>query len=148
MKEFIKNSLRKQLMENADIDDILDRISDVGIGNLTELEKLKLGVANNDDELLNRIQLGKLFKENGGTFGNYKIKVIVKPIEDQLIDHNISKEYAGEEGYLSPYFHRDDKGELFLKVQFDKQIKPSPEDNFTNDSAPIYLKNLKPIGYR
>lgn len=141
----IKKLVRKYLIEN--IDSVLDKINDVGINNLTELDKLKLGSYSDNQELLDRIQLMKLFRENGGTFGNYKIKVRVKPINKQEINHKLSKEYENEVGYLAPYYNQDDNNIPYGKVKFDKIEQYSPMD-FGNPSSPIYLKNLQIIGYK
>lgn len=143
MKKYIKGSLRKHL--NEDIDQVLDKISAVGLHNLSELDKIKLATHSNNTELLGKIQLGKLYKENGNSFGDDMIKVKVKPIAQQPINHKISKEYEQEEGYLKPHTNVDDKNNPYVMVKFDRMVQHSPMD-IGQDTAPIYLKNLQVVG--
>lgn len=132
-------------------DRALDKINQVGgIDNLTDIDKLAL-LGGTNDPRLKTLNLINIFRENGGTFGKMEIKVRVKDLKDQAIDHNFSKDTAGQEGYLNGYIHydSDDKTPLpYVSVRFDE---------FTEDDTlygggrykdlPIMLDNIYPIDY-
>ncbi len=132
-------------------DRALDKINQVGgIDNLTDIDKLAL-LGGTNDPRLKTLNLINIFRENGGTFGKMEIKVRVKDLKDQSIDHKFSKDTAGQEGYLNGYIHydSDDNPPLpYVSVRFDE---------FTEDDTlygggsykdlPIMLDNIYPIDY-
>lgn len=126
----------------------LEKINKIGgFNNLPDVDKLALLGGTNDDKLKN-LNLIKIFKENGGTFGLLEIKVKVKNVNEQPINHKFSKEFAGEEGYLFPYINYSDDNEPYVTVRFDKFV--SNLDNFGGgnyEERPIMLDNIYPIDY-
>lgn len=100
------------------------------------------------DEEVKKSSLSNIYNNLGGTFGLCEIKVRVKNIRDQLINHTLSKQCAGKEGYLASYLNRSDKGELYVIVKFNEFISdPHLNGGGRFEEYPIMLANLIPIGY-
>ena len=146
MKDFIKKRLKQALLlkENNEVElnKILDKINKVGFNNLTTLDRIKLASYSGDDKYLKSIDPSKLTYKD---IDEFNIRVKVKPIEQQQIDHKLSKEFAGETGVLPPSMHHDENGELYSSIKFDRIVQHSPMD-YGHDSSPIMLKNLEIIG--
>jgi len=139
---FLEN---KEMFQNR----ALDKINKVGgFDKLSDLDKLAL-LGGSDDKRLRGLSLGNIFQENGGTFGYLQIKVRVKDIGEQHIDHEFSKEMAGKEGYLYPYIHNDsDNSRPYVTVRFDTFTSDSElYGGGQYESRPIMLDNLYPIDY-
>jgi len=126
----------------------LEKINKVGgFNNLPDIDKLALLGGTNDDKL-KKLNLGKIFKQNGGTFGKLEIKVKVKSVNEQPINHKFSKEFAGEEGYLFPYINYTDDNEPYVTVRFDKFVSNLNSFGGGNyEERPIMLDNIYPIDY-
>jgi hypothetical protein len=126
----------------------LDKINKVGgFDRLPDIDKLAL-LGGSNDKRLKLLDLEKIFRENGGTFGLLEIKVRVKDINQQPIEHRFSQEFAGKEGYLSPYINYSDNNEPYVTVRFDEFV--SNLDNFGGgnyEGRPIMLANMYPIDY-
>lgn len=127
----------------------LDKIQSLGgFDNLPDIDKLAL-LGGTDDNRLKSLNLLKIYKENGGTFGNLNIKVKIKDVNQQPINHEFSKEFAGKEGYLTQYIQvNNSTNKPYVTVRFDEFI--SHPDSFgggTYEHRPIYLANMFPIDY-
>jgi len=126
----------------------LDKINKLGgFDKLPDIDKLAL-LGGSNDKKLELLNLKKIFQENGGTFGKFEIKVKVKDINQQPIEHKFSQEFAGKEGYLFPYIHYADSGEPYVTVRFDEFV--SNLDNYGGgnyEERPIMLDNIYPIDY-
>lgn len=149
MKLLIKQRLREALLENKYQDQALDKLSKVGgFDKLPDLERLVLLAPSGDISKLKNINLQKVYKEKGGTFGNLQIKVRVKDINNQPIDHKFSKEFAGKDGYLFSPIHYDDKSQPYVIVRF-KEFTSNPEykGGGSYEERPIMLANIFPIDY-
>jgi hypothetical protein len=129
-------------------DRALDKINKVGgFDKLPDIDKLALLGGTNDNQL-KALDLGEIFKENGGTFGKLEIKIRVKDINQQPINHKFSKEFAGKEGYLYPYINYTENGEPYIKVRFDEFISnPDYKGGGSYEERPIFLANIYPIDY-
>jgi hypothetical protein len=139
---FLEN---KEMFQNR----ALDKINKVGgFDKLSDLDKLAL-LGGSDDKRLRSLSLINIYKENGGTFGFLQIKVRVKDIGEQHIDHEFSKEMAGKEGYLYPYINNDsDDSRPYVTVRFDTFTSDSElYGGGQYESRPIMLANLYPIDY-
>ena len=154
MKIIITESQFKMLVENIYVDRALDEINKLGgFNKLSEIDKLALLGSSKDEEKLKKIDLNRLFGENGGTFGMLEIKVKIKDINDQSIEHKFSKEFAGKEGWLFPYIHyTDDYDEYpnnpYVIVRFKDFISgPELKGGGYYEQIPIFLGNLYPIDY-
>jgi len=139
--------------ENKFQDIALDKIKKLGgFDKLPDIDKLALlGGSNNLDEL-KKLDLNKIFKENGGTFGFLEIKVRVKDVSEQPIKSKSNRQtkMAGKEGYLFPYIHYDDMnfGRGYVTVRFDNFIENDEmKGGGTYQEYDIYVKNIYPIGY-
>ncbi len=135
--------------ENKFVDDALDKINKLGgFDNLPDIDKLSLLTDTNNEKELKKLSLRKIFSENGGTFGRLMIKVKVKPIGEQHVEHRFSKQNAEKEGYLFPYIHYSEDNEPYVTVRFDIF---NEDDNMkgggTYEEYPIMLVNMYPIGY-
>jgi len=127
----------------------LDMMNELGgYYGLSDIDKLAL-LGGTDSEKLKQLSLLNIFRENGGTFGRFNIKVKVKDIDNQPINHKFSKENAGKEGYLYPYIHYDDDDlEPYVTVRFDEFIPNNKmKGGGTYVEYPIMLKNIYPIDY-
>ena len=126
----------------------LEKINKVGgFEMLPDIDKLAL-LGGTDDKRLMFLDLEKIFKENGGTFGMLEIKVKIKDANKQPIKHEFSQEFAGKEGYLFPYIHYSDDDKPYVTVRFDEFV--SNLDNFGGgnyEERPIMLANMYPIDY-
>ena len=126
----------------------LDKLKKVGgFENLPDIDKLAL-LGGSDDERLKSLDLNKIFKENGGTFGKFEIEVRIKDKNQQPIKHAFSQEFAGKEGYLFPYINYDDNNQPYVTVRFDEFV--GNLDNFGGgnyEERPIFLANIYPIDY-
>jgi hypothetical protein len=156
MNPFIRKYLKEIVLENQKyIDNAIEKFKSHGDwSKLSELDKLILLAKNGKSHLLKKINLEKIYKENqyqkgnSAGFGIRQIKVKVKDIKDQPIDHEISKRYAGSEGYLMPHIHYDgDEYIPYVTVVFDKLVIHNEYGDSSFDQAPIMLDNLYPIGY-
>lgn len=152
LKKYIKTLIRESLNENRFTDAALDKIKRVGgFTFLPDIDKLALLGKMKDSEekikKLKRLNLRDIYKENGGTFGRLMIKVRVKPVSEQPIDHRFSKEQAGKEGWLYPGIHYSDN-DPYVTVRFDEF---TPDVNLKGggryDEFPIMLANIYPIDY-
>lgn len=147
MKIIITESQLKeiQLIHESDkyVDKALENLNKVGkFDYLNDLDKLILLSASGNYEKCKTLSLDKIYKVNN-EFGLRKIKVKVKPVNEQPIDHKFSKESAGKEGYLYPGVHYSDSNEQYVTIRF-KEIS----DKYGNYlELPIMLKNIYPIGY-
>jgi len=139
------NELNENIFQNT----ALDKINNVGgFKNLPDIDKLALLSDSDNYDELKKLKLSKIFKELGGTFGMLMIKVKIKDIKDQIIDHEFSKKFANKTGWLYPYINYTDKNEPYVSVRFDE---------FTTDDKimgggmyeeyPIMMDNMYPIGY-
>ena len=145
-----KGKTKEGLEENKQEfqDRALDKINKVGgFDKLPDIDKLALLGGTNDNQL-KALDLGEIFKENGGTFGKLEIKIRVKDINQQPINHKFSKEFAGKEGYLYPYINYTENGEPYIKVRFDEFISnPDYKGGGSYEERPIFLANIYPIDY-
>lgn len=144
-------SLRKyirQILKESFVDDALDHLGKVGsFDRLSDLDKLILWGASGDEQKTKRLRLGQIYRELGGTFGKRKVKVRIKDIDKQPINHEFSKEMAGKVGYLSPYINYSDENDPYITVFFDEILDiGSAGDTYIN-SRPIMLDNMYPIDY-
>lgn len=129
-------------------DDALDKLKEVGnFDKLSELNKLILLSWSGDEQKAKRLNLKQIYKDGGGTFGMRMVKVRVKDVKDQVIDHKFSKEMAGQEGWLTPYIHYSDENEAYNVVYFDEIERHSKEGDVSLKNMPIMLDNVYPIGY-
>lgn len=149
-----ENKLRKLILEEIDrfkqnaIDNALDKYDEFNdFNNLADIDKLAL-LGGSNDPRLKKLDLSKIFKENGGTFGRFNITVIVKPINEQPINHTFSKEFAGKIGYLYPYTDYSDNNESYVTVRFNNFNKDSNyKGGGVYEERPIFLNNMYPIDY-
>lgn len=148
----IKTIVRKVLAESNEeyINAALDKMKQVGGYNqLDDLSKLALLGGSGNYEKLKKLNFSNIFKENGGTFGKFNIKVKIKPIDEQTVDHEFSKICANKEGYLYPYIDYDrDSGVGYVSVRFDEFI-PNKEykGGGKYNEYPIIINNMFPIDY-
>ncbi len=135
--------------ENRFQDDALDKINALGgFDKLPDIDKLALLSDSDKESELKKLSLTKIFKENGGTFGMFMIKVRIKDISEQPIEHKFSQEFAGKDGWLYPYFHYSDEKEAYITVRFDEFISDEQmKGGGTYEERPIMLDNMYPIGY-
>lgn len=149
--KLIQNEIQEFIFENKYVDDALDRLTQVNgdVYRLSELDKLILYAPSNDINKLKRIDLDKIYKELGGTFGYLMLKVRIKDYNEQPIkNHKFSEQYAGEEGYMYPYVNYTDDGKEYVTIQFDKfTANPDYKGGGSYEEARIFLANLYPIGY-
>jgi hypothetical protein len=138
-----------ELNENKYQDAALDKIDKVGgFKNLPDIDKLALLSDSDNYAELKKINLSNIFRELGGTFGRLMIKVKIKDIKDQPIDHQFSKEFANKEGWLSSYINYSSEGEAYVTVRFD-EFKPDTDmkGGGTYEDRPIMMDNIYPIEY-
>lgn len=148
MKLLLSKLFREVLTENRYQDQALDNLSKVGSFNkLSELDKLVLLSASGDFEKCKHINLLKIYQENGGQFPNLKIKVKIKPLNEQPVNHEFSKEETGKEGYLFAALHYDEVRQPYVTVQFDDLEHLNKQGDTAYKTRPIMLNNLYPIGY-
>lgn len=135
--------------ENKFVDDALDKINKLGgFNNLPDIDKLALLTDTNNEKELKKLSLLKIYKENGGTFGRLMIKVKVKPIGEQHVEHRFSKQNAEKEGYLFPYIHYSENNFPYVTVRFDVFNEDDKmKGGGTYEEYPIMLANMYPIGY-
>lgn len=146
IRQIIKES--NEEFQNAALDNMSKQ---GGFDNLSDLDKLALLGGTNDYTKLKKLNLGNIFREMGGTFGNKLIKVKIKPVNEQPIKHKFSQEMADQEGYLSRYIdYTKDGGDngAYVTVTF-KNFKPDTKmkGGGTYPSYPIMLQNMFPIDY-
>lgn len=129
----IVENLKNFLNENKYQDIALDNFNEYGsFDYLREIDKLAL-LSNTKENDLKRLSLKKIYQENDNSFGDFIIKVKVKPAHEQLVVHKISKDYANKYGYLFPSIGIDNQNREYVDVDFgDIQL-------------PIYLKNMFPV---
>jgi len=134
----------KETLQNA----ALDKIKSVGgFDNLSDIDKLAL-LGGTNDIRLKSLNLENIFKENGGSFGKFNIKVRIKENGTQPIKHKFSQEFADKEGYLSPTINHSENGNSYVTVRFNEFS--SNDKSFgggTYVERPIFLKNMYPIDY-
>ena len=151
MKKLIKKLLREHLNENNYIDAALDNLERVkDFNKLSEIDKLILLAPSRDISKLKRLSFHQIFKDLGGTFGNLKLKVKIKDVNEQLIDHKFSKECAGKEGYLSSYifYPEDNYRDGYVTVRFNEFVNdPDMKGGGTYNEYPIFLANMYPLDY-
>lgn len=137
------------IIENNYINRALDKINKVGgFDNLPDIDKLALLSDSGREEQLKKLNLRDIYKENGGTFGRFNIKVKVKPISEQPVKHNFSKESEDKIGWINSYIHYSDNNEPYVIVRFDDFNKDSNmKGGGIYDEKPIMLDNIYPIGY-
>ena len=147
MKNIIKKLLREGLIKESYVDMALDHLQKAGsFFYLNDLDKLILLGAAGDEEKTKRLSFNEIYKANGGTFGKKMIKVRIKPIQEQPIDHKFSKQMAGQIGWLSPYIHYSEENEGYNSVTFD-ELEYHNEVDSSYKSLPIMLANMYPIDY-
>ncbi len=145
-KQNIKRLLRESLIKESYVDKALDNLSNVGdFYKLSPIDKLVLLGSSGDESKTKEISLIDIYKLKG-TFGKRLVKVRVKPINQQPIDHKFSKEMAGEVGWLTPYIHYSDENQPYVTVYFD-ELEHHNEVDATYKSLPIMLANIYPIDY-
>ena len=154
--KYIESNLvsnKKPLKENRFVDSALEKINAVGgFNNLPDIDKLALLGKMKDSEektqKLKRLSLRQIFRENGGTFGRFMLKVRIKPEREQPIKHKFSQEAANNEGWLYPYINYDDNGNPYVTVRFDDfQSDMDMKGGGTYNEKPIMLANMYPIDY-
>ena len=146
-KQTIKKLLRESLLRENYVDKALDNLSNVGdFYKLNEVDKLILLGAAGDERKTKELSLILIYKVNH-SFGKRMVKVRVKPINQQPIDHKFSKEMAGEVGWLSPYIHYSDDMEPYNTITFDKMEYHNEHGDKSYQSLPIMLDNVYPIDY-
>lgn len=118
------------------------------VKNLPDIDKLALLTGTNNENELKKLNLIKIFRENGGTFGRLMIEIKVKPKNEQPIKHNFSQEFAGKTGWLYPYINYSVENDAYVTVRFD-EFNPnySVKGGGTYVERPIMLDNMYPIGY-
>jgi hypothetical protein len=127
----------------------LDKIKSLGgFDKLPDIDKLAL-LGGTNDSRLQSLNLIKIYKENGGTFGNLNIKVKIKDSSQQPIKHEFSREFAGKEGYLTRFIHvNSSTNKPYVTVRFDEFIDhPDSFGGGSYEHRPIYLANMYPIDY-
>lgn len=147
----LKNVIRQIIKESSEEyqNAALDNMSKQGgFNNLSDLDKLALLGGTDDYAKLKNLDLHKIFKEMGGTFGNKLIKVKIKPANEQPIKDNIDQKMANQEGYLSNYIDYSEDGGAYVTVTF-KNFNPDTnmKGGGTYPSYPIMLRNMFPIDY-
>jgi len=142
-KEFNLNENKEEFQNKA-----LDELGKIGeFENLPDIDKLAL-LGGTDDERLKELSLKKIFKENGGTFGHLQIKVRVRDVPEQHIEHKFSKEFTGKEGYLFSYIHYTSENKPYVTVRFDEFVdNTNYKGGGTYEERPIMLENIYPIDY-
>ena len=144
------NKTKEGLEENKQEfqDKALDKINRLGgFDNLPDIDKLALLGGTNDDGLKS-LSLRNIYKENGGTLGHLTIKVRVKGVNQQPIDHKFSKEFAGKEGYLFAGIFYSNDNKPYVKVRFDEFVPNSDyKGGGSYEERPIMLDNIYPIDY-
>lgn len=140
---------KHSVSENRYIDNALDKINKVGgFNNLPDIDKLALLSDTDNEEELKKLDLRKIFKENGGTFGRLMIKVRIKPVKEQPINHKFSQEFAEEEGWLYPYINYSSTDGAYVTVRFDEFTSDyEMKGGGSYEERPIILDNMYPIGY-
>lgn len=136
-------SLKTNAMNKA-----LDKFDEFNdFNNLSDIDKLSL-LGGSSDPRLKELSLNNIFKDNNGTFGRFNIKVIIKPVDEQPINHTFSKEFAGQVGYLYPYIDYADNGKGYVTVRFNNFVKNSGyKGGGSYIERPIFLDNMFPIDY-
>lgn len=137
---------RKEDLQNIALDNLKKSNN---FYSLREIDKLAL-LGGSNDPRLKTLSLSKILRENGGTFGRYEIMVRVKPINDQPIDHEFSKEFAGKEGYLNVGTHySDDDNASYTTVRFNDFVSNSDyKGGGSYVERNIFLDNMYPIDYK
>lgn len=145
-KQIIKKLLRESLIKENYVDKALENLSNVGEFNkLNAVDKLILLGTAGDEENTRKIDLYDIYAVNN-TFGKRLVKIRVKPIDQQPINHRFSKQMAGEVGWLTNYIHYSDEGKPYNTVYFD-EIEFHNEVDSSYKSMPIMLDNVYPIDY-
>ena len=146
MMDFVKN-FSDYINENKFQDDALDKISSVGgFKNLPDIDKLALLSDSENYNELNKLDLTKIYKENGGTFGRFNVKIKVKPLEEQPIEHIFSRECENKVGWLYPHIDYDDAGERYVTVRFEEYTPSNKmKGGGSYTQRPIMLKNMFPL---
>jgi hypothetical protein len=150
MKSLIKRLLRESFLKETNYQDrALDNLSKLGsFYELDEIDKLILIEPSQDEAKLKRINLSDIFRELGGTFGKHMVKVKIKDLGEQRVDHKFSKEMAGQIGWLTNYIHYDDGDRNpYVTVTFDDLQVHNQHGDSSYKSLPIMLANMYPIGY-
>lgn len=150
MKRLIKTLLRESLIRESNYEDqALDNLSKVGnFNDLRDIDKLILLAPSEDESKLKELNLINIFKELGGTFGKHMVRVKIKDLANQPIEHKFSKEMAGQVGWLSNYIHyTNDKNKPYISVTFDDLEVHNQHGDSSYKSLPIMLDNLYPIGF-
>lgn len=145
--EALRKHIRK-ILEESFVDDALDRLNQVGnFDRLSDLDKLILYGASGDEQKTKKLSLRRIYRDLGGTFGKRKVKVRIKKVSDQPIDHEFSKEMADRVGYLGSYIDYSDESEPYITVFFDEILDIGDAGDTYINSRPIMLDNLYPIDF-
>lgn len=149
LRKIIKDKLTSLINENRFVDAALDKIRSVGgFDNLPDIDKLALLSDTDNEDKLKKLDLGDIFKENGGKFGRFMIKIRVKPVNEQPVKHKFSQEFANKVGWLYGGIHYTNDNKPYVTVRFDEF---NPDHNMkgggTYEERPIMMDNLYPIGY-
>lgn len=155
LRKLIKTAIREHfneqeiLKENQYIDNALDKINKLGgFKNLPDIDKLALLTDTDNENELKKLNLTRIFRENGGTFGRFMVKIKVKPTNEQPIKHKFSQEFAGKTGWLYPHINYSDKNEAYVTVRFDEfNSDYNMKGGGTYEERSIMLDNIYPIGY-
>lgn len=144
-------SLRKyirQILKESFVDDALDHLNKVGnFDRLSDLDKLILWGASKDEQKTRKLRLRQIYRDLGGTFGKRRVRVRIKDINSQPIDHEFSKEMAGKVGYLGSFIDYSDEKEPYITVFFDEILDIGDAGDTYINSRPIMLDNLYPIDF-
>lgn len=135
------------LKEN--INTALDNLLKTGDFNkLSEVDKVILLAAGNDTEKLKKIDLIKFYKDNGNTFGDLKLRVKVKELNEQPIKQRYSIENAGKIGYVLPSLKKspDDVYYVFIKLEEGAEDDIQFGGEYHQDVL-ILLDNMYPLSY-
>lgn len=143
----IKEEILNHLKENQYQDNALDKINKVGgFNKLPDIDKLALLSDSGKYDELKKLDLGQIYKENGGTFGRFNIKVMVKPVNEQPVKHKFSQESQNKVGWLYPYFNYNNQNKPYITVRFEEfKSDYDMKGGGTYNEMPIMLDNLFPI---
>jgi hypothetical protein len=135
LKENINTAL-DNLLKTADFD------------KLSEVDKVVLLSAGNDIEKLKKIDLIKFYRDNGNTFGDLKLRVKVKEVNEQPITQRYSIENAGKIGYVFPSLRKSPDGVYFVIIK----LEEGEEDEIQfggeyHQDVLILIDNMYPLSY-
>lgn len=138
-KGFLKENI------NIALDNLL-KTSD--FDKLSEVDKVVLLSAGNDIEKLKKIDLIKFYKDNGNTFGDLKLKIKVKEVNEQPIKQRYSIENAGKIGYVLPSLHKSPHNVyyVFIKLEEGEEDEIQFGGEYHQDVL-ILIDNMYPLSY-